>query len=244
MQPIIQLNDVFAAYDKKVVLKNINLTIDEHDFLGIIGPNGGGKTTLIRLILGLKKPMKGQLLFYKEGKPVKHLTMGYLPQYNAIDPDFPISVEEVVLSGLSNLKKLCHPFTSKHHLMVSETLEKMQLSELRNRAIGTLSGGQLQRVLLARAIVSHPTVLVLDEPNTYIDRHFQTQMYEMLHQIHRHCAILLVSHDIGAVLQNAQNIAYVNRKLDYHVASDLSAEDLQGCFHQHSLLDESWHKSL
>ena len=142
MQPIIQLNNVFAAYDKKVVLKNINLTIDEHDFLGIIGPNGGGKTTLIRLILGLKKPMKGQLLFYKEGKPVKHLTMGYLPQYNAIDPDFPISVEEVVLSGLSNQKKLFHPFTAKHHLMVSETLEKMQLSELRNRAIGTLSTSQ------------------------------------------------------------------------------------------------------
>ena len=162
----------------------------EHDFLGIIGPNGGGKTTLIRLILGLKKPMKGQLSFYKEGKPVKHLTMGYLPQYNAIDPDFPISVEEVVLSGLSNQKKLFHPFTAKHHLMVSETLEKMQLYELRNRAIGTLSGGQLQRVLLARAIVSHPTVLVLDEPNTYIDRHFQTQIYEMLHPVsytHLYC---------------------------------------------------------
>ena len=206
MTPIIQLENISAAYGQKTVLQDVNLTVYDHDFLGIIGPNGGGKTTLVQLIIGLKKPSGGQIKFYRNGTLADHISMGYLPQYNDIDKKFPISVQEVVLSGLSGQKKLFSPFTSKHHQMVDETLARMQLTELRRRAIGTLSGGQLQRVLLARAIVARPEVLILDEPNTYIDRQFQEQMYQMLNDINRDCAIIIVSHDIGSILQNVKAV--------------------------------------
>lgn len=230
MQPIIQLNNISAAYDDKIVLQDVNLTIYEHDFLGIIGPNGGGKTTLIQLILGLKNSNKGSILFYHNGKPVQQITMGYLPQYSNIDRKFPISVEEVVFSGLNSQKKLFSRFTNKHRKMVDNTLQRMQLNNLRKRAIGELSGGQLQRVLLARAIVSHPEVLVLDEPNTYIDRRFQAQMYQMLDNLNNDCAIIIVSHDVGTILQNVKNIACVNQHLHYHAGTELPMEELESHF--------------
>lgn len=232
MTPIIQLENISAAYGQKTVLQDVNLTVYDHDFLGIIGPNGGGKTTLVQLIIGLKKPSGGQIKFYRNGTLADHISMGYLPQYNDIDKKFPISVQEVVLSGLSGQKKLFSRFTSKHHHMVDETLAKMQLTELRRRAIGTLSGGQLQRVLLARAIVARPEVLILDEPNTYIDRQFQEQMYQMLNDINRDCAIIIVSHDIGSILQNVKAVACVNYNVHYHPDTELSMVELEqhlGC---------------
>lgn len=232
MTPIIQLENISTAYGQKTVLQDVNLTVYDHDFLGIIGPNGGGKTTLVQLIIGLKKPSEGQIKFYRNGTLADHISMGYLPQYNDIDKKFPISVQEVVLSGLSGQKKLFSPFTSKHHQMVDETLARMQLTELRRRAIGTLSGGQLQRVLLARAIVARPEVLILDEPNTYIDRQFQGQMYQMLNDINRDCAIIIVSHDIGSILQNVKAVACVNHNVHYHPDTELSMVELEqhlGC---------------
>lgn len=144
-KPIIQIEHVSAEYDGKQVLKDINLTVYQDDYLGIIGPNGGGKTTLMRLILGLKKPTEGSIHFCSEGKEI---SMGYLPQYNDLDKQFPISVYEVVLSGLSKSKSLFARYTKQHHQQVAETLERMQISDLKDRHIGALSGGQLQRVLL------------------------------------------------------------------------------------------------
>ncbi len=230
MQPIIELKDIAAAYDHKTVLQHVNLNIFDYDFLGVIGPNGGGKTTLIKVILGLKKPTEGTIHYYKEGKRVSKLNIGYLPQYNEIDHDFPISVEDVVLSGLSSQKKLFCRFSAIHHQMVNETLQHMQLVDMRKRAIGSLSGGQLQRVLLARAVVSRPEVLVLDEPNTYVDRKFQAQMYQMLNDINRDCAIIIVSHDVGTILQNVKNIACVNGHLHYHSGTELPMEELESHF--------------
>ena len=180
MNPIIKIEHLAAGYEGKEVLHDVNLTIYQDDYLGIIGPNGGGKTTLMRLILGLMNPTEGNISYYKDGKPVKEITMGYLPQYNDLDKQFPISVYEVVLSGLNKSKSLLARFNKEHHQLVADTLDRMQLSDLKDRHIGALSGGQLQRVLLARAIVSKPDVVILDEPNTYIDRRFQKQMYEML----------------------------------------------------------------
>lgn len=230
MQPIIRLENIAAAYDNKTVLTDVDLTVFDHDFLGVIGPNGGGKTTLVQIILGLKKPSRGRIAFYRNGQSTEQLTIGYLPQYSEIDRRFPISVEEVVLSGLSSQKKLFSPFTATHRRQVSDTLDRMQLADLRQRAIGTLSGGQLQRVLLARAIVSRPEVLILDEPNTYIDRRFQEQMYQMLNDINRDCAIIIVSHDVGSILQNVKAIACVNRTLHYHPDTELPMEELEKHF--------------
>ena len=237
--PIIQIEHLATGYDQKQVLNDVNLTVYNDDYLGIIGPNGGGKTTLMRLILGLMKPSDGSIKYFKQVKDaegnlttqeVKEITMGYLPQYNALDKQFPISVYEVVLSGLNKKKGLFARYTQQQHQQVEDTLERMQLSDLKGRHIGALSGGQLQRVLLARAIVSKPDVVILDEPNTYIDRRFQKQMYEMLEQINKECAIIIVSHDIAEVLNNVKHIACVNHHLHYHNTADMPREKLEEHF--------------
>ena len=242
MSTIIKIEHLHAGYEGKEVLSDINLTVTSDDYLGIIGPNGGGKTTLIRLILGLMKPTSGTIRFFKEEKrkgetnedkhlkEVKEISMGYLPQYNALDKQFPISVYEVVLFGLSKSKKLFARYTKAQHQQVRDTLERMQLTDLKDRHIGALSGGQLQRVLLARAIVAKPDVVILDEPNTYIDRRFQKQMYEMLEQINKECAIIIVSHDIAEVLNNVKHIACVNHHLHYHDTADMPREKLEEHF--------------
>ena len=244
---LIEIEHLSAGYDGKQVLHDINLTVYQDDYLGIIGPNGGGKTTLMRLILRLMKPTEGKIRYFKKmkdknGNPildengeakveeVKEISMGYLPQYNSLDKQFPISVYEVVLSGLSKTKSLFSRYTQAQHQQVLDTLERMQLMEFKDRHIAALSGGQLQRVLLARAIVSKPDVVILDEPNTYIDRRFQKQMYEMLEQINKECAIIIVSHDIAEVLNNVKHIACVNHHLHYHDTADMPREKLEEHF--------------
>ena len=230
MNPIIKIEHFAAGYEGKEVLHDVNLTIYQDDYLGIIGPNGGGKTTLMRLILGLMNPTEGNISYYKDGKPVK--------EYFGCEGDttiywtegVPISVYEVVLSGLNKSKSLFARFSKEHHQLVADTLDRMQLSDLKDRHIGALSGGQLQRVLLARAIVSKPDVVILDEPNTYIDRRFQKQMYEMLEQINKECAIIIVSHDIAEVLHNVKHIACVNHHLHYHDTADMPKEKLEEHF--------------
>lgn len=227
---LIEIEHLSAGYDGKQVLNDINLTVYQDDYLGIIGPNGGGKTTLMRLILRLMKPTEGNIRYYKDGKEVKEISMGYLPQYNQLDKQFPISVYEVVLSGLSKTKSLFSRYSQAQHQQVLDTLERMQLMEFKDRHIAALSGGQLQRVLLARAIVSKPDVVILDEPNTYIDRRFQKQMYEMLEQINKECAIIIVSHDVAEVLNNVKHIACVNHHLHYHDTTDMPREKLEEHF--------------
>ncbi len=229
-EPIIQLKGVFAAYDQKQVLEDVNLTVYEKDFLGIIGPNGGGKTTLMKVILGLLKPTAGSVHFFYKGEKKEEITMGYLPQYNSIDKKFPISVYEVVLSGLNHQKSLFRSFSKEQHQKVKEVIIQMGLEGLENRAIGQLSGGQLQRALLGRALVSDPQVIILDEPNTYIDKRFEAKLYSLLEDINKERAIILVSHDIGTVLQNVKSIACVNGILDYHPDTEVSAEWLEEKF--------------
>ena len=180
-EPLIQLNRIQVGYDGKQVLRDIDLTVYTHDFLGVIGPNGGGKTTLIKTILGLKKPMSGTVTFFREGRPVPSVRMGYLPQYNKIDKNFPISVYEVVLSGLR--KSFWKRYSKAQHQATRNMLCRMGLDTLADRPIGSLSGGQLQRALLGRAIISQPDVVILDEPNTYIDKRFETQLYQQLEEI-------------------------------------------------------------
>lgn len=221
---IIKIENLSAGYDRKTVLHDINLEISEKDFLGIIGPNGGGKTTLMKVILGLLKPSEGKITFYDNGMPVEQLEIGYLPQYNSIDKKFPISIYEVILSGLNRQKSLFSRFTKEHHERVKETISMMGLEGMGNKPIGQLSGGQMQRALLGRAIVSNPKAIILDEPNTYIDKRFEARLYSLLEEINKQRAVILVSHDIGSVLQTVKSIACVNGTLDYHPQSEVSAE--------------------
>ena len=232
MQPLIRLEHISAAYDRKTVLEDINLTVGERDFVGIIGPNGGGKTTLVKLMLGLLKPTEGAIRFYQESKEVPEISMGYLPQYTTIDKKFPISVYEVVLSGLNKQKPLFRPFTKAHHEKTRAIITRMGLEGLEQRPIGQLSGGQLQRALLGRALVSNPQVLILDEPNTYIDKRFEKRLYELLEEINREHTIILVSHDIGTVLRNAKTVACVNRTLDYRPHAEVTDEWIEAFFNR------------
>ena len=247
--PLIEIKNLSAGYDNRTVLRNVNLTVYDRDFLGIIGPNGGGKTTLIKCILGLLKPTTGEILYRvttaSNNNPAfldnsatnsqfstlnSQFSMGYLPQYNSIDRKFPITVEEVILSGLSSQKSLISRFTATHREKARQVIARMGLEGLEKRAIGALSDGQLQRALLGRAIISDPALVVLDEPSTYIDKRFEARLYELLAEINHDCAIILVSHDIGTVLQQVKSIACVNETLDYHPDTGVSEEWLERNF--------------
>lgn len=228
--PLISLQDVCVSYGSKSVLRAVNLCLHERDFLGIIGPNGGGKTTLVKTILGLKKADSGRITFFRDGHPVPAIAMGYLPQYSRIDKRFPISVYEVILSGLNREKRLWQRFRPEQHERVRDMIGRMGLAGLEQCPVGALSGGQLQRALLGRAVISRPDVVILDEPNTYLDRHSESRLYALLEEINRRSAIILVSHDIGAVLQNVRAIACVNETLDYHPDTELPPDWLEEHF--------------
>jgi zinc transport system ATP-binding protein len=206
---LLTIEHLSAVYDKQTVLQEVNLTVNRLDFTGITGPNGSGKTTLVRIILGLLKPSEGRIRFYQNGNPVKAIKMGYLPQYNNIDRKFPISVQEVILSGLSAEKSLAGRFTQAHKERAQQTIARMGLEGLESRTVDQLSGGQLQRTLLARAIISDPQVVILDEPDTYIDKQFEARLYELLAEINKERAVLVVSHDLNALRQHAKAIIYL-----------------------------------
>ncbi|MDR2679877.1 MAG: ABC transporter ATP-binding protein [Tannerella sp.] len=224
MEKLIEIRNLTVVYDTKPVLKNVDLDVWDGDFLGITGPNGGGKTTLLKAILGLMKPVAGNISFFDCGKPVSSLKIGYLPQINPIDRRFPISVYEVVASGLAREKKSFRDFSAEQKSRVHNLITQMGLEQFSKRAIGELSGGQLQRALLARAVVSEPQILILDEPNTYVDKHFESRFYELLGEINKKTAVMLVSHDVGTLLTMVKNVACVNETLHYHYGSDISGD--------------------
>ena len=227
MNTIISLKDIEAAYDSQPVLTGANFDITEHDYVGICGPNGGGKTTLMKVLLGIIKPTAGKVTYYKDGHETTHITMGYLPQYNKIDKAFPISVYDAILTGLTTRNRLLGRFTEDERQKVDGIINRMKLNGLENRPISALSGGQLQRILLARALVSCPDILVLDEPNTYIDEAYQAQMYALLDTLNRECAVALVSHDIEELTRHARHIVFVNNKVTHFDRGEATAEELK-----------------
>ena len=186
---LLRIDNVCLSYGERHVLCHIHQQLGSRDFVVLTGPNGGGKTTLLRLIAGLLKPTCGAIA-RKRG-----VVIGYLPQYRHIDRQFPTTVVDIVLSGLSCRKRLWQRFTDAHRQQVMETLSRFSLTALASRPISDLSGGQWQRTLLARAFVSQPDLLLLDEPETHLDEASRTQLYGILQEQNRHCAIVVVSHD-------------------------------------------------
>jgi zinc transport system ATP-binding protein len=225
MKLIVDINNVTLSYDKTPVIEQANMQVFERDFIGVIGPNGGGKTTLLKGILGLLKPKIGTIDF-GETHSLKHGPFGYLPQVKYLDKKFPITVFEVIRSGAIMHHNL---FKSQNKVKarVEELLFEMEISEIRDKAIGELSGGQMQRVFLCRALVSDPELLILDEPGTFIENQFEDELYEKLIQLNEKRAIILVSHDMEMISNYVKTIVCVNRQVYCHPSNRISNEQLE-----------------
>lgn len=223
MEPLVKIKDLTVGYDKIPVLEKINLEIFEKDFIGVIGPNGGGKTTLLKAILGLMKPYSGTIEFRNDFDGKKK-PIGYLPQVKHIDQKFPITVFDVVRSGLL-MQNSNHKGASTKQ-KVADILHELGIYAIRNKAIGELSGGQMQRVFLCRALISQPRLLILDEPDTFVDNRFEGELYEKLRMLNNEIAIILVSHDVGTISTYVKTIACVNSDLHYHRSNKISQEQL------------------
>lgn len=223
----VELADVWFAYNGVVVLEGINLTVGPNDFLSIIGPNGGGKTTLLKVIAGLVKPVRGTVKVFGQSPAHAGNLIGYVPQAGHFDRDFPISVFEVVIMGRLGKAGLGRRFGKKDREKAFWALETVALEEFRDRPLGSLSGGQQQRAFIARALVSEPKLLLLDEPTAGVDAPRQTEFYALLQKLKREMAIILVTHDIGAVSKYVDKIACLNRRLFYHHAKEIRADELE-----------------
>lgn len=206
----IVLRHVDLRYDDYVALSDVSFEIGRGDFALIVGPNGGGKTSLLRIILGLLPPTRGELAFYRDGISVASLDIGYLPQKSRIDSRFPITVSEVVAMGL--LAKKISRKESRRRL--DEMLQRVELTACAKAPIGELSGGQLQRALFGRALITDPEVLVLDEPTSYIDPHFAPLMSELLREANRTSTVVLVSHDVGNFEPLATRLFRVHKTIE------------------------------
>ena len=228
MNKVLQISDLTVGYEaNNPILENVDLTVYDNDFLGIIGPNGGGKTTLLKTILSLIKPRSGKIEVFKNNILQNKINIGYLPQINQIDKKFPISVYDVILSGMTIRRKFLSNYTKEQKEKVNHIAKKMGVQDYLKRPIGDLSGGQLQRTLLGRAIVDNPDLLILDEPNSYVDKRFESNFYDILEDLNQTTAIILVSHDVGTVISLVKNIACVNRGIHYHTGSDITTEWLE-----------------
>jgi zinc transport system ATP-binding protein len=224
MKPLIDIQNLTVGYDKIPVLSDVNLKIFDNDFLGVIGPNGGGKTSLLKAILGLLKPFAGKIVF-RDDLNMSKKPVGYLPQVKHIDRKFPITVFDVVRSG-AIMEPVKQQYSQELKQRVNHLLEEMGISGISKKAIGELSGGQMQRVFLCRALLGNPKILILDEPDTFVDNRFEGELYEKLRVLNQEIAIILVSHDVGTISSYVKTIACVNGSLHYHQSNRISQEQL------------------
>ncbi|MBM9519154.1 ABC transporter ATP-binding protein [Desulforhopalus vacuolatus] len=216
-EPLVLMNGVCYAYASEMVLCNVHLQINKGDFLAVIGPNGGGKTTLVKLILGLLTPTRGTVLVGGRPPGEKNGFVGYVPQQTDQNQSFPATVLEVVCMGLFDPRKRSFfPRHRENNRLAMAVLEQLALADLAGRRIGDLSGGQLQRVLIARALVSEPELLIFDEPTASLDTRAQTEFFELLSKLNADRTILVVTHDLLAIASYARSVACVNHTVHSH----------------------------
>jgi len=213
---IIEINNLSFAYDKQVVLQDINLTVQQNDFFAIIGPNGGGKSTLLKLILGLYPIKNGSIKVLGKSPLEARSDIGYVPQNTNVNTDFPINAIDVVLIGHNEGKKPLWGYGASEVACAMGALSKVGMQEYAHSKIGALSGGQRQRVMIARALCAHPKLLILDEPTASIDPSGQKEIYELLKELNSYIPIIVVSHDIFAISNYATKIAHINKTLTMH----------------------------
>lgn len=234
--PLLSLQNIAFAYDTAAgpvpVLEGISLEVGPRDFLGIIGPNGGGKTTLLKLMLGLERPSAG-LVELLGGAPEKtRQRVGYVPQSAMLDAAAPASVLDVVLMGRLARSRFGFAFGASHKKATLDALAQVNLAHLANRPMGALSGGQKQRVLLARALAGEAELLILDEPTASADPRAGEDLLRLLRQLHERLPIIVVSHDLGFITADVTRVACLNRTLRIHEADAVTRSALENAYHQ------------
>lgn len=232
-EKVIRIRHLTVRYDDVTALSDVSLDIEQGEYLGIIGPNGGGKTTLLRSILGLVPISNGTIQVCGKAPGKAGTLVGYVPQFSAVDRRFPVTVGEVVLTGRLTLSRLpFHRYSGTDRAAADAALKEVGITELANRQIGGLSGGEFQKMLIARALAEHPRILLLDEPTASVDAKSRRQIYDLLGKLNRHMTILLVTHDTMAVSAQVHRIACLNGQLVYHGEPELdqnTVDALYGC---------------
>lgn len=227
---IIHIENLCVYYENESVLQDINLSVMEGDYIGIIGPNGGGKTTLFKVILGLVSPQQGKIKILGQSVKKGRRFIGYVPQIINFDSAFPIKVVDVVRMGRLGKQKLFQRYGKRDEEIVKRVLDQVGLFQLRDRALSELSGGQRQRVYIARALATEPKILLLDEPTANLDQDVSATLYELLHQLNEFVTILMISHDLSAVSSYVKTVGCLNRKLHYHESNQISSEMLKHAY--------------
>lgn len=229
-QPVIEIQGVWVSYDSQIVLEDINLTVNETDFIGLIGPNGGGKTTLLKTLIGLLQPTQGEIRVMGKSVAEGRCHIGYVPQSIEFDRQFPIRVWEVVQMGLLGCRKPFSPLSQSEREVINFSLKQVEMADLSQRRIGDLSVGQRQRVYIARALTSNPQILLLDEPTSSVDPQVAENIYELLRRINQTVTIVMVSHDMNAVSSYVKSIGCLNRRLHYHDSKEVTQDMMDAIY--------------
>ncbi len=238
----VDLRNVSFAYGATQALEGVTFSIQRGDFVSVVGPNGGGKTTLLKLILGLLEPDRGEIRVFGRPPQQARRLVGYMPQHARLDLQFPVTVMDVVLMGRLGNGARMGPFRSPDRSAATEALREVGLYEQRGRSLAALSGGQRQRVLIARALACEPELLLLDEPTSNLDPHVESTFQDLLRRLNERLTILIVSHDLGFVSQMVRTVVCVNRRVQVHPTGELTGEmihqmydhDVRMVMHRHS----------
>jgi zinc transport system ATP-binding protein len=230
---VIKIRDLHFNYGDVPILEDINIDIQRKEFIGMVGPNGSGKTTLLKIILGLLTPDHGTVEVL--GKPPVQSVkdVGYMPQLAPFARDFPISVEETVLMGRLGKTSSMGFFSKEDKQLAAESMEAVEVLDLRKRSIGSLSGGQLQRALIARALTCNPEIMILDEPTANVDMKVEKDIFDLLKKLNEKITIIVVTHDIGFISQYIDRVACINRTLICHPTSELTGETIENLYGTH-----------
>jgi len=221
---LIELEGVTVRYGRTVALENVSLRVQRGDLLGVIGPNGGGKTTLLKVVLGLLRPAAGKVLVMGRAPNSRRQQVGYVPQHSRFDPSFPATVLDVVLMGRLGSAGLFRNFRTEDRAAAVEALEKVGLADLTSRGIGQLSGGQRQRVYIARALAMQTPLMLLDEPMSHVDSVMEAELYALIDKLRGETTVVFVSHDVGVISSFANKIACLNKNLFFHDSRELTQE--------------------
>jgi len=224
---VIKIDGVSFRYDELSVLEDICLTIRDKDFLGIVGPNGSGKSTLLKLILGLLSPQQGRIEVFGASPVEARLKIGYVPQFATFDRSFPISVLNTVLQGRLGKTRTLFGYRRDDREAARQALAEVEILDLEQRPLTALSGGQLQRVLIARALACKPEVLILDEPTAHIDPKVEEGVFELLKRLNERLTVIVVSHDVGFITRYISRVACLNRYLVCHPTAELTGKMIE-----------------